>query len=343
VPIFRGLEAQLAVRRDEYSDFGATTNPKYAISWRPHNTVLLRASASEGFHAPTFIQLYGGQLEGPVPGNIADPILCPQRPNDPSVCAFRPLARTGGNPLLQPETSKQWSAGIVVEPTSWLNASLDVWEIKRKDLVLRLTPQEVINNHLILGSFIHRDEAGEIDFIEAGLVNAASEITRGIDVGLRLRGNAWNGRWSVTMDGTYVDEYKARTLETSPYVELVGEWSRRTLHPRWKHTLGANYTTGPWGVNFMQRYVHSYKDERPSGVVPSGFDPEVEAYITYDVGVTYTGIRNLALMAGIRNLLDTDPPFTAHATDFVSGAGWDPRVADPRGRAFILRATYTFK
>jgi iron complex outermembrane recepter protein len=343
VPILRGLEAQLAVRMDDYNDFGSTTNPKVALSWRPHSTVLGRASWGEGFHAPTFIQLYGGVLEGPVPGNIADPILCPQQPGNPAVCAFRPNARTGGNPNLKPETSEQWSAGIVWEPTSWFNASVDYWSIDRKDLVLRLTPQEVIANHLILGSYIHRNPDGTIDFIEAGLVNAASEITKGIDLGLRFRGNAFNGRWNVNFDGTYVDEYKARTLATSPYVDLVGEWSRRTLHPAWKHTLSANYTTGPWGFNFAQRYVHSYKDERPTGTVPPGFDPEVEAYITYDVGVSYTGIKNLAVMASIRNVLNTDPPFTAHQTDFVSGAGWDPRVADPRGRAFIVRATYTFK
>ncbi|HET7729822.1 MAG TPA: hypothetical protein VFK48_07305, partial [Usitatibacter sp.] len=95
-------------------------------------------------------------------------------------------------------------------------------------------------------------------------------------------------------------------------------------------------------ATFLQRYVHSYKDEVPPGVVPPGFDPEVEAYILYDLTVAYTGFRKLTLVAGIKNLLDTDPPFTAHATDFVSGAGWDPRVGDPRGRSFVLSATYKF-
>ena len=89
--------------------------------------------------------------------------------------------------------------------------------------------------------------------------------------------------------------------------------------------------------------MHSYKDEVPNqGLSTPGFDPEIEAYILYDLTVAYTGIKKLTLRAGIKNLLDTDPPFTAHATDFVSGAGWDPRVADPRGRAFILSATYKF-
>ena len=45
---------------------------------------------------------------------------------------------------------------------------------------------------------------------------------------------------------------------------------------------------------------------------------------------------------GVKNLLDTDPPFTAHNLDFAAGAGGDPRVADPRGRAFTLRVNYKF-
>jgi iron complex outermembrane receptor protein len=103
-----------------------------------------------------------------------------------------------------------------------------------------------------------------------------------------------------------------------------------------------SYATGPWSATFLQRYVASYKDERPAGVVPPGFDPDVEAYVLYDLTVAYTGIRNLTLRGGIKNLLNTDPPFTAHATDFISGAGWDPRIGDPRGRSFVLSATYRF-
>ena len=45
---------------------------------------------------------------------------------------------------------------------------------------------------------------------------------------------------------------------------------------------------------------------------------------------------------GIKNLFNTDPPFTAHNVDFAAGAGWDPRVADPRGRAYTARVTYRF-
>ena len=45
----------------------------------------------------------------------------------------------------------------------------------------------------------------------------------------------------------------------------------------------------------------------------------------------------------VRNLLNEDPPFTAHQVDFASGAAWEPRVADPRGRSFALSVESRFE
>lgn len=343
VPIMRALEVTVAVRHDRYSDFGNTTNPKASVAWRPAPTMMVRGSWGEGFRAPTFVQLYGLTIEGPVPGNIADPVLCPQNPGNPVYCAIRPNARTGGNPDLQPETSRQWNVGFVIEPTPGFSASVDAWEIERKDLITRLTPQEVVANFTQFPHYIVRNPDGTIDYIQAGLVNAADERTRGVDLGVRYDWSGFRGRWRFNLDGTYIDSYRTRIFQRQPYTELVGQWSRRTLYPRWRHTASVNYATGPWSATFQQRYTHSYKDEVPPGTIPPGFDPEVDAYIVYDLMLAYTGIRNLTLRAGIKNLLNEDPPFTAHATDFVSGAGWDPRVADPRGRSYVLSATYRFK
>ena len=51
----------------------------------------------------------------------------------------------------------------------------------------------------------------------------------------------------------------------------------------------------------------------------------------------------MTVIAGIKNLFNTDPPFSA-ASDTNTGAGssWEPRVADPRGRSFTLSAEYKF-
>ena len=68
---------------------------------------------------------------------------------------------------------------------------------------------------------------------------------------------------------------------------------------------------------------------------------QVNEYITYNLTFAYTGLDGLRLTAGVKNLFDRDPPF-AISYDSFSGGGssWEPRVADPRGRAYTLRVEY---
>jgi iron complex outermembrane receptor protein len=58
IPIVKNLEAQAAVRYDDYSDFGGTTNWKLALRWQPARQVLFRGSWNTGFHAPSLLELY---------------------------------------------------------------------------------------------------------------------------------------------------------------------------------------------------------------------------------------------------------------------------------------------
>jgi iron complex outermembrane receptor protein len=88
-----------------------------------------------------------------------------------------------------------------------------------------------------------------------------------------------------------------------------------------------------------------YKDQLPDAgkmAPPPGFNPKVSSYTTFGLSSTYTGFKNTSVTAGITNLFDRDPPFTAHNVDEVVGAGWDPRVADPRGRTFSVNVKYKF-
>ena len=346
IPVAKNFEATVAVRHDRYSDFGGTTNPKFAFKWTPFNELLVRGSTSSGFRAPSFFQLYGATTESSVPGNIADPILCPLNPTDLSVCAIRPNSRQGGNLSLQPEKSKQWTLGGVITPTDWLTASLDYWEIIRTQRIYELTPQQVVANYATFPGNLVRGTDGRLDgpggFIRAGFVNADGDITRGYEVSLTARGKLWAGKWDASIDGTYIDSFKSRVFGNQPYIETVGQWNSRDLFVRWKHLATVSYSQGPWSGTLLQSYTRGYKDEVPVGLVPSGFNPDVKAYIVYGLSGTYSGFKNTTVTLGVKNLLNTDPPFTAHNVDFAAGAGWDPRVADPRGRAYTARVTYKF-
>ncbi len=231
-------------------------------------------------------------------------------------------------------------------PTNWLSANIDYWQVRRSDRIYELTAQQVVANYTTFPENLVRGANGRLDglggYIRAGFVNAEGDVTEGVDVGVATNWKALQGKWTAEINGTYIDSFRSRVFATQKYTETAGQYNARDLFVRWKHTLKMSYETGPWTGSLSQYFTSGYKDEKPLGVIPPGFDPNVENYIRYDVSGTYKGFKNLTVRLGIKNLLNTDPPFTAHNVDFSPGAGWDARVADPRGRAYTASVTYKF-
>ena len=346
VPVTKDLEMQLAIRRDDYSLVGATTNPKVAFRYQPTDFLLFRGSASKGFLAPSFQQLYSGSLSQELPNGVIDQEGCAKHPGVPEYCAIDRLDyKTGGNTNLKPETSKQGSVGFVIEPFKGYSASFDYWAINTKDRILNRTPQIVLANYQALNQYIHRNPDGTIEYVQAGWINAAGSRVRGLDVGLRGEGKIQDAKWTATLDGTYMDSFKFAEYQGQEYQELVGKFYTRDLYLRWKHNASFGVSRGDWSGLLIQSFSSGYKDQLPNGgkgAPPPGFKPDVSSYTTYNLSGTYTGFKNTTITVGIQNLFDRDPPFTAHNVDEVVGAGWDPRVADPRGRSLSFQLKYKF-
>ena len=342
VPVLKNLEVQLAVRHDEYSQVGGTTNPKVAFRFQPIDSLVLRGSVNTGFRAPTVQQLNLGVVELALTGNFSDPERCAI---DPAQCARVSLPyRAGGNPTLKPETSKQASLGLAFQPMPSLQLTADYWQVKLNDRIRSLSPAFMITNYgLFKDSFI-RDAQGNVSYIQAGWVNAADSETKGLDLGMTHSADLFGGKLSTTLTATKMISHKERLIETAPLQQYVGEWSGTTLYLPWKASGSAGFKTGPWNTTLSINYKSSYNDENMSGYDSTPLPArKVSEYTTFNLFSTYTGIKNFTLSAGIINLFDKDPPFTWHNVDGVVGAGWDPRVADPRGRTVQLSVSYDFK
>jgi iron complex outermembrane receptor protein len=347
VPVIKDLELQLALRRDQYSVFGATTNPKVAFRYQPANWLLFRGSANKGFLAPSFVQLYTGALQGELASGVLDTVGCAAHPGDVRYCAPERFGFvSGGNKDLKPETSKQGTLGMVIEPIKGFSASFDWWAINMKDRILNRSASIVLANPVALAENIHRNPDGTIQYVQAGWINASGAKTRGVDVGLRGDGKFDGGyKWNATLDGTWTQSYQFAEIEGQPYKEYVGNFFTRDLYLRWKHSATFSVARGDWSVLLSNTYAAGYKDDLPNsgiGAPPVGFNPNVASYTVFGLSTTYTGFKNTTVTAGVQNLFDRDPPFTAHNVDNVVGAGWDPRVTDPRGRAFTFQVKYKF-
>ena len=77
IPITKTIEAQLAARYDDYSDFGDTFNPKFAIRWEPLKQLMFRTSYSTGFRAPSLYEINAAQSKTYTGAKYNDPLYCP--------------------------------------------------------------------------------------------------------------------------------------------------------------------------------------------------------------------------------------------------------------------------
>jgi len=354
LPFFRTFEMTLAGRYDHYSGFGGTANPKVSFKWQPIDALAVRGAYSTGFKVPEFSKLFSGVTESQNNAlDLADPATCPGGVVNVSVPGCEqidPDILTGGNPYLAPEESRQKSLGFVLAPVDWFNMSLDWWQIERIATIRTGPDLDILREYydLYADNWI-RDASGQVVLIDRRFVNSGGSLMSGVEVDLNFRGELAGGNWNINLNGSYLDNYQDKLFEFMPYSDnQVGEYIRYWSLPlRWKHTLGFAWQRGDWSHHLTQVYRDGYKDEVPTSVstghyIPSQWNPDVDEYITYNYSTTYTGFDKLRLTFGIKNLLDEDPPFTAHKNDWASGAGWEPRIADPRGRAYTLMVQYDF-
>lgn len=356
LPLTKTIEATVAMRQDKYDGFGTTTNPKFSGLWKPSNQFLVRGSYSTGFRVPTFNQLFNGESRSLFTGTtLVDPLTCPGgRPNitDPG-CAFIDRAAeiiNGGKPDLGPEEAKMSSVGLVWEPTANFSVGLDWWSIEREGTIQILSLTQLIDNYSLFPERFIRNAGGSITAVDQRWVNAGETQTEGLEVSLRGGMDALGARFTAGLDGTYLLKKRSRVVAGVPFgPSEIGRFTfAGDLGLRWKHNAFVTYKRGDWSSTLSQTYRAGYNDQVLPGVTagrvsPPDWNPKVDAYVTYNLGLTWTGMKGLTLTGVVKNLFDTDPPFAiTYDSNFGSGSSWEPRVADPRGRAFAVTAQYRF-
>jgi iron complex outermembrane receptor protein len=362
-PITRTLEATLSARYDRYSDFGNTFNPKLAVRWQPTKTLLVRASANTGFRAPTLYDIYNPSYYTFTSDAYDDPVLCPggtavAGADASTVCGQQVQARRGGpvgygKPAnsLEPEKSRTFSVGIVLEPARNTTVSFDVWDIQLKNSITVLPEQSIFGdttkyaNRILRCSQLTAAVRAVIDvcanfpafdpiaYIDQPTDNLGEIKTRGVDIGFGWRSGATAyGNWAFSFDGTYVDKYDYQRERGGPFVVNAGRYADSSPILRWRHVASVNWSAGGWGTTLSNRFNSGYTDQDPSN--------QVGQYSVWDVMLTYTGIRNLTLQGGMKNVLNTEPPYSNQGTTFQ--VNYDPRLTDPLGRTYVVRAAYKF-
>ena len=348
IPIVKTVDLNVAVRYDDYSDVGNTTNPKVTLRWQPNNQFLGRASYSTGFLAPSLQQLYIPNRNGVTAPGTSDPLRCPTT-NDSRDCLTQFNVTYGGESQLKPEESTSWTLGFVFEPVQGASFIVDYFNIKVKDLIVAGYPTETILGDLgTYGYLVQRGAVdpnyptlpGPITNIIQTNVNLGEVKLEGLDLEMHLRSQpqSW-GRIGFDASGTYFIKYDTQAPDGSftGGVSTVYGQAVTGVIPRWKHYATLSWTYGAWYAGLSNLYQSNYIDNQTDN---DGNLRRVSSMSLWDLQGSYSGIKNLKFTLGVKNLWDTNPPVTNQQYTFQSG--YDPSYYDARARFIYGSVNWKF-
>ena len=344
LPFSKQWQAQLSGRYDHYQQVGGALSPKIGLTYMPSKQVLMRASAGKGFRAPSMSDLHRPTVYSQT-ATLPDPVLCAAVENNYADCAQNWDTRRYSNDKLKPERSRQFTAGVVLEPSQHWTFSADYWNIKRTDLISEIGDDIILGNLTKYGDLVHRNDDNEIDYIELRKENRGAQKASGIDITADLHGvkTAW-GRFGGHLSGTYVLDSKIQTSPGDTFVSNLNKFVTDGVVQRWRHTITLDWDDGPYSASLSNTYSSGYDDQNSAINTDDGSvvkPNRVKAYTLWDMSGAYAVSKQFKLRAGIQNLFNTSPPYSNQAYFFLSG--YDPSYTDPRGRRFYASANYSFK
>jgi iron complex outermembrane recepter protein len=350
VPGAANLDLSVAARYSHYNTFGGEATTKLGLGWRPIDDVLVRATYSEGFRAPSILELYQGgretnfQAVDPCNDGGAGLPGCAGVPAEYHQTQFGSgLIRgvTGGNRDLEPETAETRSVGIVLTPrfADGLSLMVDWFKIDVDNAIAARNAQQILNACANLGGancgLVLRDPfSGEVTQLRQSVMNFASVEVEGVDATLRYNFDTPLGAFSAVLDTARLIRFVNRIPQPDGTVVVDDRAGRsdapRSTLPYWKAQGSLRWASGPYEAGWRGRYIGDSKDI-PNNAVNGG---KVSSVVYHDVQFAYRFDRWQATLAlGVDNVFDKDPP----ASRANAPINFDIYTYDARGAHYYLQ------
>ncbi len=338
IPVTDQIELDIALRFDDYSDFGSTVNPKISASWRPTDELLVRASYGKGFRAPTMTQLFGNNSQsfnGAVDtlGAFNAGAAC-DAANPPAVCGTTQYQNfTGGNPNLDAETSESYTAGIVYNPFDDFSMGLNYYAIDLDDGFATTGLQAIFNNDFALRDSggdprVTRNSAGQVLFVNRSTGNTSIFEIRGVDFDASWGGIDAGEVGEFSFQFEYSQTLNFDSIDVNGATSVgVGEFfASETGQPEFKAQLNANWNKGNWGASAQLQFIPSLdhfatgdEDDVAAGIVAAVGDrykdDKIDSWTTLDIQVTYSTDWDGKIIFGARNVTNEEPPINTQTLD----------------------------
>ncbi|MBO9664580.1 TonB-dependent receptor [Dokdonella sp.] len=344
LPIAERFDASLAWRQEKTAGFSSHGSPTFGLRWNPLDSLILRASRSSGFRAPTLFELHQPRSVA-----AASSVWVPQSagPCERELVASegRSLCEldvsTSGNLSLRPEKTRTTAFGAVWAPSSTFSLSLDVYRSVRNDEIAIASPAYVLDHPEQFGDILQRNGTGQLTALRNKLANLAQTTTSGSDLDARWDFGSENvGRFQLTLGLNYLDRLDRRVAPGVATARSAGYADT----PRLTGVSSLRWTRGDWSGAAHLRYVGSYSLE-PYAEAGTGC-PEyknvqgkcsIPPFSLLNLNLTYGGVPRWAFTLSVNNALDHTPRYYDEAA-----AGFNAAFDDAIGRYYALRVTHRF-
>ena len=333
VPFVYALDGRVALRFEDYSDFGSTVKPGFTLRYRPAEELTFRANYSEGFTVPPLQYLFQGFSES------FDAIINPLDPTETQARALR-----AGNPHLNPTNSKSFDIGVIWTPSfipeefGRLTLRADYWYIEKSGDINIPTTQSVVDRFFAGDPTVQHDVsfAANGKTISSVLVqysnfNVSTRI-RGIDFGgdyqLPLKHGAL-GKITAGADFTYLLKYNDQYGQEAGKdrfggVGFSGSSAGSGALPQMRGIVDLGYSYNTFQILGTFNYISYYEEINALVFQNTGATQfrKVHDYPTFDFQTSYT--------------------FTGRKTDTVSEPG-GKQVVDGKGKVTPPESTRTIE
>lgn len=341
-PALQQLDLGLAVRHEEFSDFGNATVPRATLRWRPlaDTNLLVRASYSESFYAPNL-----GDLTPQGDVNVDpyfDPMILDANGNP---LRYDMETEGGGNPNLDASNGKYYNLGFVFSPDfiEGLTISVDGFWLEQTDgfispdeqvILNGLAPGEIIrSNTLTPGDNYAGAPVGRVTRVVARVANAATRNVEGIDLDLTYSFDTAWGQWTIGSNNTYTTRFEYDNADGNGTQSALGKYTGVfSTVPRFRSALQLANRIGPVTASLVTNYVGSVENTRYN-------NQSVGSYVTSDLNVLVDfdetawsdgALSGTTVGLTVRNLFDEDAPF--YATAFLRGIATNYAYVDLVGQ-----------
>ena len=310
------LGASVAVRHEDYNDFGNTTSGSLAARYDFTDRFALRASASTGFRAPSLAQEDYSQIGSLyLTPSSAGPGITPGIYQTGLLPVSNPVAQLLGAQALRPEKSHNYTVGAVFNPIDPLTLTFDIYQIQIYNRIVLSSTLSGLNDPTVV-AYLAAHGITDVAYSSAQyFTNAVNTRTQGGDLVASYHSDFGNdGVLESTLSYNYNRTQVVGVAPNPPQLEALGLQLERVSYrdikgllanstPRSKLIFNENYTLGHWVFNGnLTRYGSFTSYSNSTYLLNQTFNPQW----VLDLAGSYN-LDNWTFTLGVDNATNSYP------------------------------------